>query len=185
MRQPKGQVFAAICRVRRGTGFGFNRYAFKPIFRSGGGSRRKMIFGKKERAIHRVLVVEDEPLVAFDNEHLLQDAGYEVAGTVDTVEDARRVMEEEEEVDLVLLDINLSDGSGIEVARIAQARGINVLFVTGNCPAEHQALAVGCLSKPYSDRVLKNAIEAIDALALGNEVKKIPEQLTIFERDPA
>lgn len=144
-----------------------------------------MLFGKKARAIHRILVVEDEPLVAFDNEHLLLDAGYEVAATVGTVEEARRVMEEEAQVDLVLLDINLPDGSGIEVARLAQAKGINVLFVTGSCPAEHRALAVGCLSKPYSDRVLKSAIEAVDAFAAGRKVKKLPVQLTIFARDAA
>ncbi len=144
-----------------------------------------MLFGKKERSVQRVLVVEDEPLVAFDNEHLLQDAGYEVAGTVDTVEDAQRVMEEDAEIDLVLLDINLSDGSGIEVARLASEKGINVLFVTGSCPAEHQHLAVGCLSKPYTDRVLKSAIETIDALASGGKVKKVPDQLTLFSADAA
>jgi CheY-like chemotaxis protein len=148
-------------------------------------SERKMLFGKKERSVQRVLVVEDEPLVAFDNEHLLQDAGYEVAGTVDTVEDAQRVMEEDAEIDLVLLDINLSDGSGIEVARLASEKGINVLFVTGSCPAEHQHLAVGCLSKPYTDRVLKSAIETIDALASGGKVKKVPDQLTLFSADAA
>ena len=144
-----------------------------------------MIFGKRERAIKRVLVVEDEPLVAFDNEHLLKDAGFDVAGTVDTVEDARRIMEEDGEVDLVLLDIGLTDGSGIEVARIAEARGINVLFVTGDCPAEHQHLAVGCLSKPYSDRVLKGVIEAIDALCRGDKIKKIPDELTLFSDEAA
>jgi DNA-binding response OmpR family regulator len=144
-----------------------------------------MLFGKKERTIQRILVVEDEPLVAFDNEYLIKDAGYEVVATVDTVEDARKAIEEEEDVDLVLLDISLSDGSGIEVARMAQAKGINVLFVTGECPAEHEHLAVGCLSKPYSDKVLKSAIEAIDAVASGAKLKKVPEQLTLFSADAA
>lgn len=146
---------------------------------------RVMLLKKKERTIQRILVVEDEPLVAFDNEYLIKDAGYEVVATVDTVEDAQRTMEEDDEVDLVLLDINLSDGSGIEVARLAQEKGINVLFVTGECPSEHQHLAVGCLSKPYSDKVLKNAIQAIDALASGGKLKKVPDQLTLFSQDAA
>jgi len=144
-----------------------------------------MIFAKKERAIQYILIVEDEPLVAFDNEHLLQDAGYEVVGTVDTAEEARRMIEEAEELDLVLADINLSDGSGIEVAEAARARGVAVLFVTGNCPGEHRHLAVGCLSKPYSDRVLKNALDAIDGVLRGEAVKKTPHQLTIFAHDTA
>ena len=148
--------------------------------------RTIMIFGKKERAIQRILVVEDEPLVAFDNEHLLQDAGYEVVATVDTLEDALRVIEEAEELDLVMADINLTgEGSGIEVAQAAYSRGIAVMFVTGDCPGHAREYAVGCLSKPYSDRVLKNAIDAIDAVLRGDEVKKTPEQLTIFARDAA
>jgi len=144
-----------------------------------------MLFGKKERTIQRILIVEDEPLVAFDNEHLLQDAGYEVVATVDTVEDALRVIEETEELDLVMADIELSDGSGIAVAQAAQAKGVGVLFVTGNCPGEHRHLAVGCLSKPYSDKVLKNALEGIEKMLRGEEIKKVPEQLTFFHRDAA
>ena len=145
-----------------------------------------MLFRKKERAIERILVVEDEPLVAFDNEYLLKDAGYEVVATVDNLEDALRVIEEEEEIDLVLADIGLSgEGSGIGVAEAAHAKGIAVVFVTGECPGEAMHLAVGCLSKPYSDKVLKNALTAIDAVLRGDEVKKVPDQLTIFERDAA
>jgi two-component system, response regulator PdtaR len=139
-----------------------------------------MLFGKRERAIKRVLVVEDEPLVAFDNEQLLRAEGFEVAGTIDTVEEARRIMDEDELIDLVLLDIGLTDGSGIEVARIAQDKSINVLFVTGSCPSEHRHLAVGCLAKPFTGKVLKNAIDAIDALARGDKVKKVPGELTLF-----
>jgi CheY-like chemotaxis protein len=145
-----------------------------------------MLFGKKERAIKRIMVVEDEPLVAFDNEYLLKDAGYEVVATVDTLEDALKTLEEEAEIDLILTDIGLSgDGNGIHVAEAANAKGIPVLFVTGNCPGEAKHLAVGCLSKPYSDKVLKNALAAIDAVLRGEEVKKVPDQLTIFERDAA
>lgn len=42
-----------------------------------------MLFGRRERRINRIMVVEDEPLVAFDNESMLQDAGYVVVATVD------------------------------------------------------------------------------------------------------
>ena len=42
-----------------------------------------MLFGKRERRISRIMIVEDEPLVAFDNEYMLKDAGYEVVATVD------------------------------------------------------------------------------------------------------
>src|SRR4051812_33079072 len=103
-----------------------------------------MLFGgKKQRRIERLLIVEDEPLVAFDNEHFLTGEGFEIVGTVDSVADAMRLLAENEEIDLLLADVTLSDGSGIDVAHAAHARGIPVLFVTGNCPGEAKALAAG------------------------------------------
>lgn len=141
-----------------------------------------MIFGKRERLIGRILVVEDEPLVAFDNEHMLSDAGYEVVATVDNVADAATVIEEQE-LDLVLTDIRLAgDGDGTEVARLAGSRKVPVLFVSANCPPEASALGVGCLAKPYTSRDLRQALEAVDELLQGNEVKKLPPGLSLFEK---
>ena len=108
-----------------------------------------MLFAKRERRISRILLVEDEPLVAFDNEHLLKDAGYEVVATVDSLAAAREVIENEE-LDLVLTDIKLNgDGDGTDVARIAGERGVPVLFVSGACPETAQSRGLGCLAKPY------------------------------------
>ena len=141
-----------------------------------------MLFGKRERLISRILVVEDEPLVAFDNEHLLGESGYEVVATVDTLDDARAVIESEE-LDLVLTDIRLrGEGDGADVARLARDRGVPVLFVTGHCPDEAQSLAVGCLAKPYGDKVLKAALDCLDDHLQGKEVRKLPPQLSLYER---
>jgi two-component system, response regulator PdtaR len=142
-----------------------------------------MLFGKRERLIQRILVVEDEPLVAFDNEHLLGEAGYEVVATVDSLEDARSVIESGDKIDLVLTDISLSgEGDGTDVARIAGERGIPVLFVSGACPEGAQSLAVGCLSKPYTDKIMKAALDCLDEVLQGREVKKLPPQLSLYER---
>jgi DNA-binding response OmpR family regulator len=141
-----------------------------------------MLFGKRERAIRRILIVEDEPLVAFDNEYSLREAGYEVVATVDSLAEAVRVLGEEE-VDLVLTDVALNgDGDGMDVARAAAARKVPVLFVTGNCPMEAQTLAVGCLAKPYSDKILKSALEALDRTLQGEKVKRVPPGLKIYEQ---
>ncbi len=95
-----------------------------------------MLFGKRERRINRIMIVEDEPLVAFDNENVLQDDGYVVVATVASFADAADVMASES-LDLILTDISLAgEGDGIDVAREAGARGIPVLFVTGNCTEE-------------------------------------------------
>jgi two-component system, response regulator PdtaR len=141
-----------------------------------------MLFGKRERRIRRILVVEDEALVAFDNEYQLADAGYEVVGTVDNLADATRLIEAEP-IDLVLSDIKLrGDGDGLDVARAAAAKKIPVLFVTGNAPAEAHGLAVGCLAKPYTDRGLRAALESLDNKLRGKAIKKLPAGLSLYEQ---
>lgn len=141
-----------------------------------------MLFTKRERTIRRILVVEDEPLLAFDTEHLLGESGYEVVATVDCLADAARVIGEEQ-LDLVISDVTLGgDGDGVDVARAAAAKGVPVLFVSGNCPVEARSLALGCLAKPYSEKALKLALETLDARLQGRNVKKLPAGLSLYEQ---
>lgn len=141
-----------------------------------------MLFGKRERAIRKIVIVEDEPLIAFDNEHLLSEEGYEVVATVDCLADAVRVLAEEE-IHLILSDIKLhGDGDGMDVARAAATKGVPVLFVTGHCPAEAQSLGIGCLAKPYSDKMLKSALDTLDAKLSGKKVRRVPAGLTLYEK---
>ncbi len=139
-----------------------------------------MLFGKKKKQITRLLVVEDEPLVAFDTEHFLNDAGFQIVATVDRVADAAAVLNDGAAIDLVLADVQLADGSGIDVARTAHRLGIAVLFVTGNCPGEARAFAAGCLSKPYQQRDLLASIAAIEAVLDGNKPKRLPAGFNLF-----
>jgi DNA-binding response OmpR family regulator len=138
-----------------------------------------MLFQRRQRLIRRILIVEDEPLVAFAAEHLLTEAGYEVVATVDNLAAATEVIERAP-LDLVLSDIALAgDGDGVDVARVAVAKGVPVLFVTGKCSEEAQRLAVGCLAKPYSGKVLLDALAVVDDRLQGR-VRKAPRQLTIY-----
>jgi DNA-binding response OmpR family regulator len=140
-----------------------------------------MLFGKRERAIRRIVIVEDEPLIAFDNEHMLGEAGYEVVATVDNLADVTRLLGEES-FDLILCDIQLrGDGDGMDVARAAAARNVPVLFVSGNCPDGARTLGVGCLAKPYSEKVLKSALVALDRKLRGETVKRLPPGLSLYE----
>ncbi|MBO9711855.1 response regulator [Sphingomonas sp.] len=141
-----------------------------------------MIFRRKKRRIERVLVVEDEALVAFDTEHFLRDAGFDIVATLDRVADALAIIAREPGIDLVLLDLHLADGSGIDVARAAHAAEMHVLFVTGSCPGEAQALAAGCLAKPYPQRDLLAAIDAIESVLDGVVPKKLPQGFSLFRK---
>ncbi|WP_167303156.1 response regulator [Sphingobium vermicomposti] len=136
--------------------------------------------GRRMKTIRSVLIVEDEPLVAFDNEHALEQAGYHVAATVEDYDHAVSVIEDDE-VDIVIADIALhGDKTGIDVARHAHARGLPVLFVTGACPVDAVGMAVGCLSKPYLPRDLIAAINIIEARLDGIEPTHLPTGLRLF-----
>ncbi|WP_242140078.1 MULTISPECIES: response regulator [unclassified Sphingomonas] len=139
-----------------------------------------MLFGRKKRRICKLLLVEDEPLVAFDTEHFLRDAEYEIVATVDRVADAIAVIATGVEIELVLVDISLADGNGVDVARAAKEKDIAVLFVTGQCPEGGRAVANGCLAKPYAQRDLLAAIAAIEAVLDGKTPKRIPGGFSLF-----
>jgi len=145
-----------------------------------------MFFSKRTQQIRRILIVEDEPLLAFSNEHALQQAGYEVVATVDRFRDADAMIESEGGVDLVIADIRLRGvRSGIELARHAKARGIAVLFATGSCPedAKEQDIALGCLAKPFQPRDLVRAIAVCERLLGGRAAGRLPPGLTLFPRN--
>lgn len=138
-----------------------------------------MVFGRRQRVIKRILIVEDEPLVAFDNEHFLRDAGYEIVATVDTVVAAVKAIARGP--DLVLADVNLSDGgNGRDVASKALEHDVPLIFVTAACPVDAQTLAVGCLAKPYSQRDLLAAIDAVEAKLSGRTPRRMPRSFTLF-----
>ena len=138
-----------------------------------------MLFSKRKAVLKRILIVEDEPLVAFDNETMVADAGYEVVATVDRYADAVATLDQEE-VDLILSDISLTgERSGVDLAREAKRRGIPVLFATAHPPEGAENLAVGHLLKPYNERTLKAALKAVDRHLAGERAKP-PEGLVFY-----
>ncbi len=138
-----------------------------------------MLFGRRKRIVNRILIVEDEPLTAFDNENMIGDAGYEVVATHDRFADAEATLDREQ-VDLILSDVRLSgERSGLDLARLAKERGIPVLFATGMPPENAGDLAIGVLLKPYNGRTLKAALKAIDQ-HLAGEAVDTPKGLTLY-----
>jgi two-component system, response regulator PdtaR len=137
------------------------------------------LFGKRKRIVKRILIVEDEPLTAFDNETMLTDDGYQVVATLDDFEEALEVIGREQ-VDLILSDLRLrSHESGIDLAKAALERGVPTLFATGHEIPDAATVAVGCLTKPYSERQLRAAIESVDRHLSGEQVKP-PKGLQLF-----
>ena len=144
-----------------------------------------MLFGKRKRIVKRVLIIEDEPLQAFDNEMILRDCGLEVVATHDDFEEAIASLDREQ-VDLILSDVRLrGDRTGIDLAQEAKKRGIPLLFITGYPPDNAHELAIGCLLKPYNDRAMRRALDEIDKHLEGKPTKP-PKGLQLFpiSREP-
>lgn len=108
----------------------------------------------------RVLIVEDEMLLAMDLEDMLIDAGYEVVGQASHMHQAITLAEQNRgEIDVAIMDVNLARGTnGVETAAALRERwNIPSLFVSGNLDERIREAALpldplGFVGKPYSER---------------------------------
>lgn len=107
----------------------------------------------------RVLLVEDESLLAMDIELLLQDFGCRMVGWASTLDDALRLAETEE-FDLAVLDVSVARKMVFPVAEILARRDIPFLFTTGygRESVREDLRDRPILRKPYSPEQLRAAM---------------------------
>lgn len=111
----------------------------------------------------RILVIEDEAIIALDLQAIIAEMGHSITGVAATQKDALRLARMEQP-DLILSDIQLADGSsGIDAVNeiLNFAGGIPVVFVT----AFPERLLTGdrpepafVITKPYSEEQIRSAI---------------------------
>lgn len=108
----------------------------------------------------RILIVEDEMLVAMNLEDDLLSLGFEVVGPAMRLETALELARTAG-IDGAVLDINLHGGRSYPVATILRDRGIPFIFATGYGHAEQvDAFAdVTTLAKPYRTEDLAKALD--------------------------
>jgi PAS domain S-box-containing protein len=104
----------------------------------------------------RVLLVEDEALVAMMIQECLADFGYQVVGPISTATEAA-ARAGEAEFEAAVLDINLGDGAVYPIADVLAARGIPFVFVTGYDAdsVESRFRNIPILQKPIEREMLK------------------------------
>jgi CheY-like chemotaxis protein len=118
----------------------------------------------------RILIVEDEFLLAMELEMLLQQRGCMVLGPVSSVGQALAMLDGEPP-DVALLDVNLKGERATPVAAALQARGVPFVLITGYSgpqlsePELHEAPRV---DKPVNCRALKRAV----ATALSDTLRR-------------
>ena len=128
----------------------------------------------------RILIVEDEMLVAFELESILEDLGHHAVGIVPDLETAEDYFDEV--IDLALVDLNLRDGlTGPQIGERLGANGVTVVFITAN-PGLLQggvAGAIGVITKPTDERTVKAAVDYALGVREGRSVNP-PVALKLF-----
>jgi len=118
----------------------------------------------------RIIIAEDQLLVALDMETMINAAGHEVCGIAANADEALTLVAEHRP-DLALLDVELGGTDGLEAARLIMDKWeIPTLLVTGHVTMEiaRGVGVVGLVRKPFTERVLLDTITAcLDWLTRG------------------
>jgi CheY-like chemotaxis protein len=109
----------------------------------------------------RILLIEDEVVIAMTAEDMLEEIGCRVSAQAATFDDAM-VFAAAGDFDLALLDINLNGVMSLPIAQRLRADGKPFIFTTGygNVGVESEFGDVAVVTKPYTIRTLTNAIQA-------------------------
>jgi PAS domain S-box-containing protein len=114
----------------------------------------------------RILVIEDEPLVAMEMEAILEEAGCEVAGLAGNLVSAKRLVTEGR-YEVALVDVNLAGEPVHELAAALREKRIPFAFVTGYgreaLPAGFQDAVM--LGKPFLPEDLISTVQKVTAAA--------------------
>lgn len=128
----------------------------------------------------RILIVEDEMLVAIELESVLTDLGYTVAGIAPDLQAAYVYFDDH--IDLALVDLNLRDGlTGPQIGAQLSEKGVTVLFVTANPRLLGNGIAgaIGVITKPTDEEMVRSAVDYALAVRGGRAVEA-PPHLRLF-----
>lgn len=108
----------------------------------------------------RILVVEDESLVAMLLETILEDMGCTPVGAIATVDEALTVVAADAALDAALLDVNVAGQEVFPVAEALRARGVPFVFSTGygegGLPPAWRGQAT--IQKPFTESAIRDAL---------------------------
>lgn len=132
----------------------------------------------------KVLIVEDDLMIADLAEEVLVDHGYEVCGIARTVADAV-ALALHHTPDFAVIDMRLADGGlGTEIAaQLESLGGLGILYASGNVSHVMLTAANGhaCLAKPYSDSDLLRGLEIVaEIVATGKASLPFPRGFRVL-----
>ncbi len=108
----------------------------------------------------KILIVEDQSLIALDLQALLADYGCSNILIANNLQNACFQLMRNSDINLVLVDVELRDGSGMELIEVLRRRHIPMIFTTGYSASE-VVTDVPVVTKPYSSEKLMAVILAV------------------------
>ncbi|MDB5362182.1 MAG: response regulator [Rhodospirillales bacterium] len=133
----------------------------------------------------KILIAEDDLMIADMTEEVLVSNGYEVCGIARTVDEAV-TLARLHKPDLALIDMRLADGElGTRIAaELKHLTKLGVLYASGNMP--HVMLTAdnghACLSKPYRPSDLLRGLEIVtDLVDTGRSTTPLPRGFQILQ----
>ena len=111
----------------------------------------------------RLLLVEDEAMVAMMLEDMLGDLGCEVVGPAGSVARAQELAQSEATIAAAILDVNLGGLPIYPVAETLKARGVPFVFITGYGSADIDGRFADAptVQKPFSMPVLRDTLAKV------------------------
>ena len=107
----------------------------------------------------RILIVEDEPMVAWVLDDMLNDFGCTVIGAANRIEEALAMIPAHD-IEAVVLDVNLRDVMSYPIADMLVARSVPFVFTTGYARTRllEAYRAFPYLLKPYHRSAMRDAL---------------------------
>jgi DNA-binding LytR/AlgR family response regulator len=134
---------------------------------------------------YRLLIVEDDYLLAYDLSRALEEQGAHIIGPVGTVGDALELIAVENQIDCAVLDINLNSERVYPLADILLGQALEVVFTTGydRAAIPERYAHVPRYEKPLDARKIADAISE----RLADRHKPVPGPMSTGsdEADPA
>ncbi|GIL38902.1 response regulator [Roseiterribacter gracilis] len=132
----------------------------------------------------RVLILEHDPLCAFDFIAALEAHGHEVIGPAARVSVGARLLRRRR-VDLALIDLRLGLDRGLDLIPHAESAGVRCIAITGS-PLEAKAASdrlVGCMPKPVSGEQVAALVNWYEDACAGSN-KAPPSTFMSFGASP-
>ncbi|MEM5473031.1 HWE histidine kinase domain-containing protein [Hoeflea sp. AS60] len=117
-----------------------------------------------DRGGKRVMIVEDQMLIALELEQILEEAGLEVVATLTSPRESIAYLSNKPLPDAAILDVNLGDTTSEQIAHVLKQKGVPFMFATGydngnGVPAAFADVPV--VRKPYSEDCILKQLDTL------------------------